>query len=327
MATSESNGSAPDVELSIVLVAESLAGAGETLAALGRQGDTGRFELVLALLGGARPDSAELAAFPRRRVVTVDHPLDVGRAEAAAVRVAAGRWIVFAECCAFPEPGFVDALLAGCRGGRGDVIGPALTSANPASAPSWAAQTINYLPWSVAASPGLAALLPGHNSAYRGAALAAMGDRLDAVIGSLTAVQVELRARGGSLWIEPAARVAILNVSHAGWFVVDQFGKGRHYASFRARDWPWARRWLFAAGSALLPLVRGARIAAALRRRGRWREAVDAGRLIALCAGLIASAAGEARGYVAPGEMPASFYARNLRRRRYLRRGERGAAN
>jgi len=314
--------SEPDLELSVVLVVDDLEAAGRTIRALGGQGDPSRFELVVATLGGARVDATALPEFPRRRIVAVDHPFDVGRAEAAAARVVTGRWIVFAECCASPEPGFVDALLAACRAERGDVVGPAITSANPASATSWAARTINYLRWPADAAPGPAELLPGHNSAYRSAALRTLGERLDEVIGSLTALQVELRARGGRLWLEPAARAAVLNVSHPGWYLIDQFGKGRHFASFRARDWPRARRWLYAAGSALLPFVRGARIAAALRRRGRLREAADPRRLAALVAGLLASSAGEARGYAAPGPMPAGFYARNLHRPRYLRRGE-----
>ena len=85
---------------------------------------------------------------------------------------------------------------------------------------------------------GVVSDVAGHNSAYRREAVVSLGDELSDVMQSLTAVQQELRARGSVVYLEPSARVRMLNISRPGWYLVDQFGKGRQFATHRCRRWP-----------------------------------------------------------------------------------------
>jgi hypothetical protein len=179
---------------------------------------------------------------------------------------------------------------------------------------------INYGPLFHTDQRGPVELLPGHDSAYQRSVLLSLGDDLEDLIHSLSAVQAALRARGHELYLEPSACVAILNVSRPGWYLIDQFGKGRQFAALRRRHWSMARRLLYAAGSPLIPVVRLGRILAALHRRDRMRELWCGSRLALLVGGLITGAAGELVGYVSAGRSAPEFFERNLHRPRYVRR-------
>lgn len=308
-------------ELSVVIVTDSYDAIRKVLRYFRSQGDPARFEIVIAALGGAvlSPEAPEVLGFPHLRIVPVEATINLGRAEVQAFHASTAPFVVFAESCACPLPGFVDAIAVACRSERWVVVGPSLVNANPGSATSWAATWINYMLWIDNDERGPVAMLPGHNSAYQRRAMLALGDELDDVMQSLTALQVELRARGGELCLEPTARCEILNVSRPGWYLIDQFGKGRQYATFRRRRWSLARRLLYTLGSPLIPVIRLVRILAELRRRGHLHEVWHGPRLVMLMAGLVMGALGEFVGYVVGGPTAPEFYERNLYRPRYLR--------
>ena len=312
-------------ELSIVLVTDSYGTIRKTLRCFRAQGDPARLEIVIAALAGARlaPDAPEVQGFPHLRIVQVDTAIDLGRAEAQAWRAATARFVVFAESCAYPRPGFVDAIVGACGSDTWAVVGPSMANANPVSATSWAAMWINNTPWLHADQRGPAALLPGHNSAYARQALLALGGEADDLMQSLSALQSELRARGHQLFLEPAACAELLNVSRPGWYLLDQFGKGRQTATLRRRRWSLGRRLAYAAGTPLIPIVRLGRILGALHRRGRRREMWQGLRLGVLVAGLIASTAGELVGFLVGGRPRPGYFERNLHRSRYVRLADR----
>ncbi|MBK9242360.1 MAG: hypothetical protein IPL75_19380 [Acidobacteria bacterium] len=54
----------------------------------------------------------------------------------------------------------------------------------------------------------------------------ALGPDLPDLMQSLTAVQDEIRTRGGLICFDPSAQVEILNITGPGWHAIDQFGKG-----------------------------------------------------------------------------------------------------
>ena len=308
-------------ELSVVLVTDSFATIRKTLRCFQAQGDPARLEIVIAALAGARlaPDAPEAQGFPHLRIVPVDTAIDLARAEALAWRAATAPFVVFAESCAYPRPGFVDAIIGACRSETWAVVGPSMANANPDSATSWAAMWINNTPWLHADQRDPAALLPGHNSAYARPALLSLGNEADDLMRSLSALQNELRARGHQFFLEPAACAELLNVSRPTWYLIDQFGKGRQFATLRCRRWSIARRLLYAAATPLIPVVRLARILAALHRRGRVREVWQGLRLAGLVAGLTMSTAGEFVGYLFGGPAPPGFFERNLHRPQYVR--------
>jgi hypothetical protein len=129
----------------------------------------------------------------------------------------------------------------------------------------------------------------------------------------------DLRVRGHRFLLEPAARTFHLNVSLPSFWLVERFDGGRIFAAARCRDWQWGKRLGYAAGSPLIPFVRLSRVVAQIRRSGR-AHALLPGVLPALIIGLVASAAGEACGYVTgPGTSSGRLFESELHRVRYLR--------
>lgn len=312
-------------ELSVVIAADTVATIRATLRSLHAHGSRARMELVVATLAGASIDreDPELAVFPLVHVVHGDDGIDVARAEARAVTAVTAPYVIFAESCAFARPGFIDAIAGACHSDAWDVVGPTVCNANPASATSWAGMQINYGRWIGGSRRGVQSRLPGHNSAYRRDALNSLGGQLPGLMQSLTAVQDQLRARGGLFYLEPSARVAILNISRPGWFLVDQFGKGQQFARLRRRGWPLIRSVLYAVGTPLTPVVRLARLVIGRERSVHLQDLARGYRCVILIAGLVATAAGEFVGYTTRGRAAAGFFERNLHRLRFVRPEER----
>ena len=137
--------------------------------------------------------------------------------------------------------------------------------------------------------------MPGHNSAYRREALLALGDGLEASLEAGWQLQDEHCTRGGQCYFEAAALVDVVNPERVGPFVRDLWRLGRQFGCQRRRRWFLLRRLVYAAGSPAIPAVRLARLVADAVRRGDttiWRQ------LPAVSLGLIASAGGEAVGYL-----------------------------
>jgi hypothetical protein len=305
-------------ELSILLVTDSVVRLRKVLRCYRVQTDPARLEIVIAALAGAdlSADPVRALGFVHVQVVRVAGT-DVTRAEEQAVRAATAPFVVFAQAHAYPRPGFVDAVLAARRSGCWVGIGPAMMSANPDSVVSWAAMCSHYGHWSVGGPRGPVSRLPGHYCAYDRGALLSFGERLYGLLDAGAALQVALRARGGELFFEPAARVELVNVSRFGWYLVDQFFQSMKFATKRRRGWSLRRRLSYVVGAPVIPVVRLARILGDLRRSGRLHEACQG--LPVLLAGLTVSAAGELVGYaVGSGAiMPSIDTARD--RLRYLR--------
>jgi hypothetical protein len=308
-------------QLSVVIATDSYAAIRKVLRCFRAQGDPARLEIVIASLAGAQisPDAPELRGFPHVRIVEVDDEIDIARAEAEALPLATADYVVLAETCSYPRPGFVDAIVEACRSQKWAVVGPAATNANPDSDTSWAGMIINYGRFFPADDAGPARMVPGHDSAYRREVLSSLGGELGALVRSLSALQTELRARGHQLYREPAARVEMLNVSRPGWFLIDQFGKGRQFAWLRRRYWSRVRSLLYAAGSPLIPLIRLLKALVILRARGEQRDVLRGARPVLLLGGLLAGAAGECAGYLFGERAAPGFYERNLHRPRYVR--------
>src|SRR5207247_638020 len=68
------------------------------------------------------------------------------------------------------------------------------------------------------------------------------------------------------LLIEPAARTRHLNISQLSTLAPLRFHGGRLFGGTRAAKWPAHKRWLYALGSPLIPLVRLRRTLAVIRR-------------------------------------------------------------
>jgi hypothetical protein len=285
-------------ELAILLVADSKQLIRKTLRYYRAQTDPQRLELVVAAFNPAEVSREWLRdeGFPNAHVVDAGGT-DLARAEMSAVYAASAPLVVFAQAHAYPQPGFVEAILEVSREGSWSVIGPAMANANPASAVSRAAMQINYGPWYENPARGLRpAGVPGHNAAYRRTALLALGDDIEKVLPAGDQLQKELQAHGHELFFEPAACIKIVNVSILRWFLSDLCRQGVLFASERRTHWSPIRRVAYAVGAPLIPVVRLARILSQMLTTKRvsalWAL------FLPLLAGLIANAAGEFYGYL-----------------------------
>jgi hypothetical protein len=201
--------------------------------------------------------------------VVVFHPiLSTAQARAAGIRVATAPIIVLTEDHSFPEPTWAEAFIRAHRG-TWAVVGPAVINANPDSIVSWTNFLIEYNEWLDPVSSGIAAQLPGHNSAYKRDILLQYGDRLEQLLEAESVLQWDLRAKGYQLYRESSAKTSHLNYSQFYPTFPLRFYAARLFAHTRALDWSLWHRLLYIVGSPLIPWVRLFRIVRQLRKPGR----------------------------------------------------------
>jgi hypothetical protein len=270
-----------------------------TAACIASQSIAEEIELLVLTPEPARlePDESIISRFHSLKVVKADLSHGSGPVRAAAVREATAPVIVFGEDHCYPQSGWAEALVRAHQGNRA-AVGPVVTNANPGSLVSWADLLKGYGPWLAPGQSMERDHLPGHNSSYKREPLLAFGSELDDLMEAESALQWKLRDRGYALYQESTALVAHTNFED--WLVVVPvtYHAGRVFASTRALDWPFHKRFAFTAASPLIPLVRLWR---------HLRQAVDArypmGLIIrvapVLVLLLIIDAAGQAVGTVA----------------------------
>lgn len=315
---------APPLEVSIVLVTKSLASTRKSLSYLRAQEGAARAELLLVVPEGEQvePSAPELAGFGQVRILPVEevYPPAFGRAEA--IRAASTPLVLFAETHSYPQPGYLEALVAGSRAGPSAVVGPSMANANPRSLMSWANLFLDYGPWVETKRGGVMEDVPGHNALYERAALLELGDELAERLLADSLMHDELRARGAQLYLEPRARTEHLNVSSVRWSVGERFQSSRNFAGRRARQWTLWRRLLYVGGAPLIPAVRLKRIFGYIRRSDRPDLIPRV--LPALLLALTISAVGELVGYAAgPGRASRLLSEIELYRLPYLRSSDR----
>lgn len=289
----------PRPDLSVVLVAAfGFEPMRRLLGYLAEQEDPSAIEIVLVTPSRAALalDESALAAFWGHQVVEVGPIVALHRPRVAGVRAARAPIVALSEDHCFPAPGWAAALLRAHRGPWA-AVGPAIGLANPESPFAWANYLIQYGAWTQPASGGEIDDLPGHNSSYKRELLTGFGDRLERLMVADTMLHWELRRRGHRLRLEPAAVSHHVFMTRPRPFLAENFYIGWQFAGIRGRDFPLARRLLYALGSPLLPLVRGRRIAQLVRARG-WGRGLVPWALPGFALGLVASAAGELLGYL-----------------------------
>jgi len=267
----------------------------QTVSHLREQTALQQLELVLVVPPGCdSPAPKDVASFRWFTRIEIP-PGSIGQANAAGVRRAAAPVVVFAEDHCFPEPGWAEALIKAHRG-HWAAVGPAVRNANPATAVSWADFFIGYGPWMLPTKRTEAEFLPGHNSSYKTAELLHYREQLDEMLEAETLLHWDLRRRGRSLLLEPAAAVAHTNFSLWRSWLPIQYYAGRLFGGSRAQAMPGWKRAVYVAGSPLIPLVRLARIARqAIRARRTGRFCLT---LPALGVGLGLDGVGQFMGYL-----------------------------
>ena len=245
----------------VVLVAGSgPAGIARTMRHLGAQTARRRMEVLVVAESSAGFDLAALGGgeFAACRIVEMGPITERGAAAAIGMRAATSPTVVgLIEDHSYPEPEWAEALLsAHTAGGAG--VGPAVEQREPRVGgelgelhPRRTGASRRRLPGGERPA-ALAQLGP-----YKRDALAPFGDRLGALLEWEGALQAELRARGHTLYLEPAARTHHNNVSAAVVHRRPEHAARAIPAAQRAERerWPAWRRMLQAAAFPLFPLL------------------------------------------------------------------------
>jgi hypothetical protein len=287
--------------LSYVLATDALATVRGVLACLRRQTRADLVELLLVspepLAGDLATATAGLAAV---REVRCPAPLRLPEARALGVRAASAPIVFVGETHSFPEPEMVEELLRAFEGPWAAVM-PAIGSANPAAGASWAAYILDYGAWHAARPAGEIDEPLVYNSAFRRAALLALGDGLADGISAIDHdVGRSLRATGKRAAFAPRAQINHLNVNRPCWLLVERFYCGIRFGLFRAGKWGWPRRLLYAGASLGTPALLAWRARRIIRHHAVHQE-LPASTWLWLPLGLVARAAGEALGYLGMG--------------------------
>jgi hypothetical protein len=287
-------------DLSFVIVTDSFDRIALTVRHLRAQANHAEIELVIVVPAGTTIDPArsELRDFHGVQLVEVPSITSIPRARVPGVRRARAHFVALGETHSFPLHGWAEALLAAHARGW-DVVGPAVTNANPSRMLSWANLLLDYGRWLEPSEPREMDDLPGHNSSYRREILAGFSDhQLIRLLESDTELHRELRTRGYRLLLDSAARLAHTNVTRWASTFRERFSAGRRFASARAQQFSLRRRLVYVLGSPLIPFIRLPRILRDIRGSGRAGDLLP-GVLAPLCVCLVVSALGELAGYVA----------------------------
>ncbi len=250
--------------------------------------------LVVDCAAGVPPLAADDG---RVRTVRLPPETPFSLAKAEGVRQARGKVVAFLEEHCRAAPGWAAALAAACRG-PWTAAGAEVHNGNPGVWVSRVVAVMNYHPWLAPAARAEHPMLPGHNSAFRRAALLSYGGELPRMLRAEIALHSRLAKDGHRLGLAPEARFAHVNESDLPSLVAGYFLFHRCYGPARAEalGWSAARRSLYALAAPLVPLYFVARLLAVLaRRRPRLLPTALAG-LPWILVAQAASAAGQTAG-------------------------------
>jgi hypothetical protein len=305
--------------LSVVLVTlDSYERLRKTMSHLARQ--TARQSIEMILVSQTRPPDvreADFAGFAGVRFVETGTFHDTGGPRAAGARAASAPLVAFAEDHCFPEPDWAAGLIQAYEGPWAAVC-PAMSNANPGPVSS-ADFLLNFGHSAWQLPEGASQSAPWHNTSYRRDILLGYGDQLGRLLEAEIRIHEDLRRRGLQLFMAGSLRIYHVNLSRWPSFLACQLFGGRLYGAARAESGGWnLGRKLFY--TAMLPLIPLRRLSDVLRNAKRTGVEFTPAFLLALAAGLSASALGEVSGYMlGQGNMGRRRVSFELERFRYVR--------
>lgn len=244
----------------------------------------------LALIG------SDLGGFHSYKIVEVGEIRILTNAKVAAVAEASAPIVAFAEDHCFPEPDWAEALIATHSNGYA-AVGPLIRNANPATSLSWAGLFLHYGCCLVPALSRQCTNLPWHNTSYKRDLLLCYGAELASMLIVEGILFDDLRAKGHTLYLEPAARTNHVNISKLSSWVRHAFWGGRLFGAMRAQKKHWSvwRRLVYIGGSPLIPMMRFYKTVQKIREVGKGTLLPKV--IPAIVAGLLPHALGEVVGY------------------------------
>lgn len=246
-----------------------------------------------------------------------------GQARAAGFKSATAPLIAYTEDHVFPSPNWADALI-GAHQNEYAGVSVEMRNGNPGSV-SCADMHLSFGSWLAPMQRRLMPVLPAHNTCYKRAVLARLGEQLTPMLGSEAVLHQELTSRKQKLFLESGAFIEHVNISRWQPFLAHKFWGGRIFGATRAQEnkWSWKKRIVYSLGAPLIPLIRLKRILPNLLRTG------DLGRfdpvfVLALAGGLVTHAFGEAVGNIwGHGDAETHYVVIEIQRKNQLRAGER----
>lgn len=309
--------------LSVILVTpERFANIRRSVRYLRAQTARAQLELVIVAPSEAAVEDRaahELDGFRQVTIVPVGAIDNVDRAAAPGILRASAPVVALLEDHAYPDPTWAEALIE-AHEGPWTVVGSTVLNANPGSMLSWTNMLIAYGPWTEPNEGGEVENLPGHNTSYKRAPLAAYGEALQEALGRSGTLLDDLKAEGHRFYTEPEARVYHANPSRLASTADLRFSAGRLYGAKRAEqnDWTAAQRAAYIAGGPLIPLVRFKRLREELFGGGR-RSHLAPRVFPALLLGLALDGAGQMAGYAfGPGQAPEKLATFEMDRMQHL---------
>jgi hypothetical protein len=247
---------------------------------------------------------------------------DLAGARAAGIRSATAPIVYIGETHSYPHPRLAEALIAALAGPWAAAV-PAIGNANPKGALSWAALLSDYGRWAEGLPAGEIPEAPPHNAAYRRAVLLALEDRLAPALSLGDELPLWMHAHAHRAYFEPAAQTDHVNVTRPGDWVRERFVAGFVVASHRCRRWSAWRRFVYVAGSFLIPAVCVWRILPGVRQAARHQR-LPAATIPAIVAGMFVRAAGEMCGYAgsAVGNAERQMFEFEMHKLAHLARGK-----
>jgi len=305
--------------LSVVLVTvDNYARLRATIAHLARQ--TARRSLEIVLVSQSKLTdlrASDLACFAGVVFVETGPFPDTGHPRAAGARACTAPLVAFAEDHCFPEPDWAAHLMQ-VYSGPWAAVSPAMLNANP-GAVSDADFLLNFGHSAWQLPERGVRNTPWHNTSYRREVLRGYGNQLAHMLEAEVRIHEDLHHRGLGLYMAGSIRVHHVNLSRWPSFLACQLFGGRLYGAARAEagGWSLGRKLFYALMLPLIPLRRAPEILGHAKRTSVERSAAF---LLACAGGLLASALGEASGYVlGQGDMGRRRITYEFERNRYLR--------
>ena len=276
--------------------------ATKCLQALSIQTAADRLEVILV---DTRPEMGSVwrehdgaAPWAGQPLVLSGAGLSYGQARARAVGAAHAELIAFLEDHCYPDPGWAQALVSAYAGGAA-AAGYAVGNANPDSLVSQIVHLATYGEWEAPVG-GPVSSLPGGNVSYRRDVLRDLGPELADLLTTDFNLHNRLLASQLRLVMAPAARVSHESEERYLDALRTCFVYSRALAATRASLDHWSARTRVVVAAKDLLGAPAARLARLLRARSRsqWNALRFAALLPAIIVVFIASAIGEAAGYL-----------------------------
>ncbi len=128
---------------------------------------------------------------------------------------------------------WAETLIAAHNKGHA-AVGPLMRNANPATSISWAGIFLHYGCCIQPILSGMCTNLPWHNTSYKRALLLEYGSELASMLIVEGILFDDLRSRGHTLHLEPAAQTNHVNISLLSSWVRHAFWGGRLFGAMRA---------------------------------------------------------------------------------------------